>query len=214
MPKKPTLSEVHHVLRKHSALIVHFSGAPKGSGVERGHFYPQDLHHVLEGNAKGGVSCSVVCPTDQFYGTKRNAIGCIGLVLDLVEPNSLVAASSNDCGSIENNGTRIVQREVDITVSDLENSIADRQLGSHNEWVLRNFRILGVFAVPPFEISIQCKMPRPEGAPDYFPINEDVIGINQTNLDAVRLLFPELPMYTFHQGQILAAPLHSDIYST
>lgn len=211
-PKKPTVDEVHNILQRHSALIVHFSGAPKGSGVERGHLYPQDLHHVKNGNAMGGVSCSVVCPTDVFHGDNRNAMGCIGLVLDLTESNSLVAVSPHDCGSIEVDGRRTVEREVNISAFDVEKSITNRQPCSYNEWVLRNFKILGVFAVYPFEISVQSKLFRPEDAPDYLPTNESVIGLGQTNLTSVQRQFPDLPVYSFHQGRLIGAPRHSDIY--
>lgn len=210
--KKPTVDEVHNILQRHSALIVHFSGAPKGSGVERGHLYPQDLYHVNNGMAMGGVSCSVVCPTDVFHGDKRNAMGCIGLVLDLTESNSLVAVSPHDCGSIEISGKRCVEHEVNISTIDVEKSITNRQPGSHNEWVLRDFKVLGVFAVYPFEISMQSKLCRPEDAPEYFPTDEFVIGLGRTNLTIVQQQFPELPVYSFHQGKLIGVAQHSDIY--
>lgn len=207
-PKKPTVNEVHNVLRRYDGLIVHFSGAPKGSGVDRGHLYPQDLRHVEQGKAMGGVSCSIVRPTDVFHGNRRNAIGCIGLVLDLIEPGSLVAVSPSDCGSIEIDGVRTVEREVDISATDIEKSIEDRQADSYNEWVLRNFKVLGVFAVFPFEISMQCKLPLPEGVPDYLSTTDNVIGVGNTNLAEVMHQFPCLSVYTFHQGR----PRHLDLY--
>lgn len=160
----------------------------------------------------GGVSCSTVCPNDVFYGTERNAIGCIGLVLDLIEPESIVATSPDDCGSIEVNGIRTVEREVDIFVTDIENSITKRQPGSYNEWVLRNFKVLGVLAVSPFEIFVTSRLILPEGLPDHLVTNEEVIGVGNTTLAKVKLQFPELPVYTFHQGHIIGVPRHSDIY--
>lgn len=211
-PKKPTVNEVHNVLRRYDGLIVHFSGAPKGSGVDRGHLYPRDLRHVEQGKAMGGVSCSIVCPTDTFHGNRRNAIGCIGLVLDLIEPDSLVAVSPSDCGSIEIDGVRKVEREVDISATDIDKSIEGRQADSYNEWVLQNFKVLGVFAVHPFEISMQCKPRLPEGTPDYLSTDENIIGVGQTNLAEVKIQFPSLSVYTVHQGQLIGAPRHSDIY--
>lgn len=211
-PKKPTVNEVHNVLRRYDGLIVHFSGAPKGAGIDRGHLYPEDLRHVEQGKAIGGVSCSIVRPTDVFHGNSRNATGCIGLVLDLIEPDSLVAVSPNDCGSIEIDGVRTVDREIDISATDIEKSIEDRQADSYNEWVLRNFKVLGVFAVFPFEISMQCKLPLPEGAPDYLSTTDNVIGVGKTNLAEVMLQFSCLSVYTFQQGRLIGVPRHSDLY--
>lgn len=98
---RPELADVHQFLRKHNALIVHFSGAPKGGGIERNSMFPNDLEHVVEGRAMGGLSCSVVRPGDVFHGFERNATGCIGVVLDLQSKDSLVAVDPHDCGSIE-----------------------------------------------------------------------------------------------------------------
>jgi hypothetical protein len=189
MLKKPTVTEVHSVLNKHSALIVHFSGAPKGAGEEPRHFYPDDLKHVEQRNAMGGVSCSTVLPTDVFHGNQRNAFGCIGLILDLTDPRSLVAVSEFDAGSRLVNGIRIVEREVDISADDIEKTILNRPKGTHNEWVLRDFKILGVLAVWPFDIEVRCPP----------PIDT---GLLQTSIREVLLNFPSLPIYTFHLGQI------------
>ena len=102
MSRKPTREEVREFLCQRNALLVHFSGAPKGAGLERGaaHLFPTDLRHVVDGHASGGLSCSVVQPGDVFQGIARNATGSIGLVLDLKSADSLLAVSADDCGSV------------------------------------------------------------------------------------------------------------------
>lgn len=211
-PKKPTVAEVHDILRSHSALVVHFSGAPKGAGAERGNLFPEDLLHIVSGQAQGGVSCSTVKPNDMFAGEARNAIGCIGLVLDLNQSTSLVAVSPSDCGSVEENGARVVGHEADISVGDVESSISCRRHDSYNEWVLRDFKILGVFAIRPLEVSVRCKVSLPEGAPSYLHENSDVIGIAHTSFPDVESRFPNLPIYTFSSGHIICLPRHTEIY--
>jgi hypothetical protein len=150
MLQKPELAEVHEFLRRRDALIVHFSGAPKGTGIDRGeaHLFPADLRHVVEGHAMGGLSCSVVLPGDKFHGFDRNATGSIGVVLDLTTKDSLVAVAPTDCGSIEDEcGKRIVQNETDIATADLEHSLNKR--ANYNEWIIRNYVVRGILAVSP-----------------------------------------------------------------
>lgn len=169
-PSKPKISEVHAFLRKHNGLIVHFSGAPKGAGKERGsaHLFPADLRHVINGCAMGGLSCSVVRPGDIFHGFKRNATGCIGVVLDLKADASLVAADPQDCGSSEDeHGNRRVDNERDISFEDLERTFRDRLVDGYNEWVVRDYVVRGIFAMKPFDVSI-LKIPEyPDDMPDY-----------------------------------------------
>lgn len=214
-PRKPSVAEVHAVLAAHDGLIVHFSGAPKGSGIERGHLYPDDLRHVIAGKAMGGLSCSVVKPGDNFVGFERNATGCIGLILDLTVPSSLVAVSATDCGSIEApDGTRHVQHETDISVADVEASITGRRKGNYNEWVVRDFRVLGVLAVPPFEISVRGAISLPDDLPPsplFDPTNE--IGLGTTTPDAVAAAFAPLPTFSLDGSHILRLIAHGDLYS-
>lgn len=203
---KPPVADVTQLLENKKALIVHFSGAPKGSGKERHKFFPDDLKHVLLGKAQGGVSCSIVMPGDNFHGFKRNATGSIGLVLTLCEPDSLVAVSKHDCGSRElDDGTRIVENPTDITIQDVEDSITQRPPGCYNEWVLRNYDFEGIFAVAPFDYSCIRHLPYPEDMPDWLRSDKPEIVIEETNISEIRTRFfagSKLPLYTFTNGQI------------
>ena len=44
-----TVDDIYRILAKHNALIVHFSGTPKGAGNGiNNFFYPDDLKNVIE----------------------------------------------------------------------------------------------------------------------------------------------------------------------
>lgn len=213
------LADVHSSLRCRNALIVHFSGAPKGAGKERNHLFPKDLLHVKLGNAAGGLSCSVVWPGDKFDGfDDRNATGCIGVVLDLLSIDSLVAVSSHDCGSIEDSyGNRIVESKVPITIDSIESSLNNRE--GYNEWVVKDFKVLGVFAASPFEVSVLKELEYPDEVPDYLISNAPALVAGAIKFEELIQTFPDR-LFMFKNSQIVRYTgggfigiKHSDIYS-
>lgn len=126
-----------------------------------------------------GLACSLVTPTDQFHGAgDRNALGCVGVIVGLQGPDSLIAVAPEDLGSWVADGVRQYP-EPDLTITDCENSLLKRV--GHNEWGVRNYTVLGILAVPPFEIWNHT----PPGAPCC------------TSLDEVKDTFPNLPIITF-----------------
>jgi hypothetical protein len=216
--RKPEIAEVYDLLRRRNALIVHFSGTPKGSGKDRGegHLFPSDLLHVINRRAMGGVSCSVVWPGDNFYGIERNATGSIGVILGFIDNQSLVTADKKDCGSIEGEGgIRIVENERDIELVDLERTFNLRT--SYNEWVVRDYKVRGVFAASPFEVSI-LKIPvYPSDMPDYLRDNTPVPDLREVGRAELLDTFRGLPIYTFDDKDILqfsdnVQVAHSHIY--
>lgn len=218
--QKPEVAEVHCFLRRRNALIVHFSGTPKGAGVERGeaHLFPADLQHVVDHRAMGGLSCSLVTPGDIFHGKERNATGSIGVVLDLQTKSSLVAVHPSDCGSIEDkSGNRMVQNERDITSADLDLGL-DRRT-AYNEWIGSDYVVSGIFAIWPYEVSI-VKVPRyPDDMPQYLRDNVPTTAFRVVPPQKVAAKFPDLPMYTFKDMRILryereafVAIDHTEIY--
>jgi hypothetical protein len=201
---KPDLSEIHDLLRRRNALIVHFSGAPKGAGVDRGagHLFPVDLQHVIAGHAMGGVSCSVIRPGDVFHGFERSATGCIGVLLGLKSKDSLVAVDRHDCGFIENaSGIRIVQAERDITPADLASTLNDRD--DYNEWIVRDSVVLCIFAAAPYEVSILKVPDYPPDIPDYMRDNELVPAFRAVSWNELMSTFPNQPIYSFDDGRII-----------
>jgi hypothetical protein len=172
--KKPKVADVYKFLGQHNALIVHFSGTPKGGGSNFYYLYPEDLKNVVAKGALSGVCCSVVRPNDEFERQDANATGCIGVVLGLRNKNSLVAADPHDCGSFVEDGIRKVANERDLTTDDLEKTLADRPPGDYNEWVIRDYVVRGIFAARPYRVSITEVPPYPaemdEGVRDQIPV--------------------------------------------
>lgn len=226
-PQRPSIRDVHALLKAFNGLIVHFSGCPKGAGKDRGlaHLYPNDLKHVINGHAQGGISCSIVRPGDCFVGTERNATGCIGVIVDLVVPESIVGAQIGDGGSGEDeSGNRSMESQLIITADDLRATL--NRGNTYNEWVIANYRIFGILAVYPGEVSTVCNLMDalgelgiPEEAAHLIDENSMEIGIQRESVASVKANFPGLPVYTFKNGDIYLCDgaqghvcPHSDLY--
>ncbi|WP_186148005.1 hypothetical protein [Burkholderia gladioli] len=198
-PAKPSLDEVRSFLARHQALIIHYPGTQKsvGSGQEA---YLEDLKNVWWSHARGGISCSVVKPGDRFRRSGRHDIGGVGLVIGFTGANSLVAVAAHDAGSFVVHGERLVSEEVDIGIADLERSLSARG-DSHNEWVVRNFKVIGVFVAEPATTWREVQMQIPPGLggmASQFVSQEVSISLSQIAAD-----FKGLPIYTFSEGGIL-----------
>jgi hypothetical protein len=194
MFRKPPLGNIHAFLRRRNALIIHFSGVPGAGNTSLR--YPEDLRRVITDGANSGVSCSVVTPDDIFAGTgERNAYGTIGVILDLHTEQSLATATPGDGGSLwSGEGPRDFD-EKDLTIEDLERSLADRQ--GHNEWGVRDFIVRGIFVIDPVEIWGAVQTP--------FGVDE---GIIPYSIDLVRADFPGQRIYSFAEGAIVELHPH------
>lgn len=135
---KPSVKDIHDYLNNKNGLVVHFSGCPKGAGPGI-KLYPDDLLYVINNDASGGVSCSLIVPGDSY--NKGSAIGTVGLIIDF-NSDGLLAVSPNDCGSYVIDGLRRAE-EKDISLGDINNSLMSRL--SYNEWVVVPSKILGIF---------------------------------------------------------------------
>lgn len=200
MTKKPSLDEVLAFLGASSALIVHFSGAPKGAGLAGPvRHFPDDLLHVVAGHAVGGLSCSLVTPRDVFHGPMRHATGTVGLVLCPNARQSLLAVSPRNAGSyVDADGTRRAQ-EHDIDLALLEASLSLRG-DRYNEWVVRDFTVLGLFVAEPTSVwrTVPIHLPPEVAALQGGPI-ESVVDTSLA--DAVKD-FPALPIYALRDSAI------------
>ena len=201
---RPTLQEINDLLRQHTALIVHFSGTPKGSGSEYDYHYPEDLKKVTAGHCQGGLSCSTVMPNDNFSDLKiANATGCVGVILGLNSKNSVIDVNAADCGTYVVNDVRIVPNYRDLSIVDLEQTIDDRPSGNYNEWVINDYQVLGIFAAAPFFISVLRKPIYLPEMPDYLRASEPQLGIVQTCPIAISAEFAELRIFSFVGGQLV-----------
>ena len=213
-------ANVYDVLREHQALLVHFSGCPKGAGAEReDHLYPHDLQSVLDGKAHSGLSCSTVMPRDCFGGFDRNATGCVGALLGLQSGDSLKAVSAGDCGSALIAGVREIGLADTVTLDSVVRSISNRKPGHYNEWIVANYEVLGLFAAAPFEVSALCRMPAIPDAPVQSQEAELIAASRQTNIEEVANTFPGSTIVSFHNGRLVMwidgrsrEIAHSDLY--
>ncbi len=211
-PAKPGTEEIFHFLSRNQALIVHCSGTPKGVGPGT-HFYPRDLRNVCEGAAQGGISCSLLQPGDRFHGVGRHSTGTVGLVIVPSSSESIVAVSAHDAGSRVVDGVRVVTHECDIKVDDLEQSL-NRRGDRYNEWVVRDFEVVGIFVADPAATWQGVPMQMPGGVSPAI-INQEVdITVSQVAAD-----FDGLPIYTLSVAGVLQwkasqwhPAAHSEIY--
>ena len=186
--QRPTLAEVREVLRRYGALIVHFSSVPAMKstwGSELSRAFPEDLQYAACAPVcREGLCCSTVKPTDKF-GTWANASGCVGLILGVTGPKSIRDVDPEGCGSfaLEPGGPRVFPNEDrDITAAVLEETIVRQLPDGYNEWGVRDFEVLGIFAVSPFEV-----------------IRDGVF----TDLGAIAKAFPTQRIYSFVDGRLV-----------
>lgn len=193
LPQRPAYADVRALLKSYKGLIVHFSTSPSMHAEPDGH-YPDDLHTALISACcrNGGLSCSVVTPSDPFIGETPFVPGYIGIILDPISSESIISCSTADSGDIRDPRSCTVVGElqnVDISVADLGRTITERT--GYNNWLVKNYEVLGILALPPFRVEI---------------INHhELIGLvrssSRTDIGQVALAFPGLPTYTVDNGQ-------------
>jgi len=146
---RPNVQEIEALLREHEALIIHFSSF-KADENRPDRVFPNDLQNAIA-KKDMELSCCVIGSRDDY---EKHSFGDIGIILRLKTPNSLVAADPNDCGSLEEEDERgHVRRTVpmnklrDLSLEQLTETLTKRT--DHNEWVVRDYEVLGIFAHPP-----------------------------------------------------------------
>jgi len=151
---RPEVREVHTALTAWGGIVVHFSGVPPGVNAGLNLNFPDDLLHVLDGKAQGGISCSTVRPGDAFEGNTRNSWGCIGVIVRGRTSWSLAGVDPNDCGSSKQpDGLRYcIHADRDLTLAEVIDSLDSRSPNDCNEWVVRDYDALGVLIQPPCSI--------------------------------------------------------------
>lgn len=145
---RPSIAEVHGVLRAHGALLAHFSSYPPMDSLHgQSPRFPHDLIRVLNRQCPGGVCCSTLSASDKV-GTDGNASGYIGALLRPASDQSIIVAAPHDIGSRVENGRRVFLLPLGPVVrADLENSITLRAENDWNEWVIDQYEPIGVIIV-------------------------------------------------------------------
>lgn len=201
---RPSLPDIHAILGGHCALIVHFSGTPKGGGSDFELAFPNDLAKVISGQSQSGLSCSVVMPNDEFADLEHaNATGSIGLVLGLTSEQSLIDAHPCDCGTFMENGFRQVPNARDMTVENIEDTVTCRKGDSYNEWVIANYSVIGIFAAAPFRFSADVPIDFPDDMPDYLRSSPTTPGFKFSSPEELAKEFPCLPIFSFVGGVLV-----------
>lgn len=160
---RPDVADVHALLREWGGIVAHFSGIPKGMPCRFNKPYPQDLLSIIGGSAQGGLSCSVVRCTDIFDGFYTHAWGCIGVIVRPRSPHSLVGTSPGDLGSSsDDDGDRHCEpADRDVGLGEVRESLFSRLDVVRNEWVVRDYDVLGILAQPPYGVETVGKFTTP-----------------------------------------------------
>lgn len=194
-------NDVLNILREHEMILVHMSGCPKGTGNPNAPgLYPADLKQVIAGKAQTGVSCSTICATDCFEIDCACATGYIGLILDIGD-GLVVDTHFHDCGSFMAGGIRTTGQQRN-GINDIEDSINNRPPCSYNEWVVKDFKVLGVIAIPPFTVTGVVSIPGAAGMPAHLQGSTHTAPIQLTK-DGILDDYNDLgiDVYTIEKGQ-------------
>lgn len=146
------IADLRAALRAKPALIVHFSGVPKGIGHSRR--YPQDLELVLA-NPNEILCCSTIEPGD-LDRRPPGATGSVGVVLDPIDEASVVFVHYDDVGSPPSTDER---RSTDrqTSVADCVRSFTRDGLFPYNEWLVGPYRVVGLF------VGSEAQVQMPDG---------------------------------------------------
>jgi hypothetical protein len=142
--ERPTVAEVHEVLRAHRSLLAHFASyPPMDSGNGKSPVFPDNLIRVFNKQCPGGVCCSTFSASDKLEAGV-NVSGYIGVLLRPASGRSIVAVAPGDVGSQYVNGRREFSMPPGpVTRADLERSIRDRSEGDWNEWIVDDYEPIG-----------------------------------------------------------------------
>lgn len=196
VPQRPAYADVRALLKSHKGLIVHFSTSPSMHAEPDGR-YPDDLHTALSSACcrNGGLSCSVVTPSDPFIGDTPFVPGYIGIILDIISGQSIISCSKFDCGDSRDLRSCTVMGELqndDLSIDDLGRTITERT--GYNNWLVKNYEVLGILALPPFQVEII----------NHHELIGPVRGSSRIDIRQVASEFPGLSTYTVSDGQYCA----------
>jgi hypothetical protein len=122
------------------------------------------------------ASCLHRCPRPQFLDARPYDFG------------------SNIC-----DGRRTVDRKTPVTLDELRASIKDRDATDYNEWVVADFKVIGLFAAQPFRIWAKIKL-APKCAEFLGTTHHE--DFTYTDAAQVEEMFAGFPVYGFESGRL------------
>jgi len=125
------------------------------------------------------------------------------VVLGLLDKDSLVAAHPHDCGSSVQDGGRTVSEERDVTVEDLKETFVKRPSNSYNEWVLKNYTVRGIFAVPPFRVSVLKVLNYPYDVPEWMKDQKPILDFGYVTVPQLLATFHDHSIFSFCDGKLV-----------
>lgn len=136
--KEPAAAfSVRTFLSEREALVVHFSTPMRYDDSLR---FPDDLIRARTLGEKG-LCCSTILASDWGPGepsrdpANANAVGCVGIILDVRDEGSVCAVHPSDCGTSRGEDGNLMHDGYDATAEFCARSIDRRQ--GNNEWVVK-----------------------------------------------------------------------------
>lgn len=184
-----TYEELMQELASRQALIVHFSHYAE---MDRGTVFPDDLRNAAANIQSWLLSCLVVWPG------RCRAVGSVGIVL---RPTSLVCITSvspSDSGSSSHpDGSHTTAGRPLSRLTFDETFAATGE--DYNEWTVTKADVVGISVCLGSAPEVK-KRNRVAGSPD--PLFETIAPV-QVSLSEIFQAFPDLPVFSFHDGRII-----------
>jgi hypothetical protein len=188
-PNVATRFSVRDFLAERKALIVHFSTPMR---IDDNLRFPDDLQLAQTFSLKG-LCCSTIVATDVgpyhpslSVGGEPNAVGTVGIILDVNDEDSVCGVDPVDCGTSRDptKPDMPIEHDGDPPTADSCARSIDHRKGN-NEWVVKNFRTVGVFVFEPIIVHTL-----PPGSPE-----------KQIDFENAISNFPDLRIFSAKNGQ-------------
>lgn len=142
------VSDLRALLRERPALIVHFSGCPRGIGRDIN--YPFDLRGVIA-DPQEIICCSTIEPHD-FDALPFGGSGYVGVVLDPLDEKSVVYVDHEDHGAPPSTPQRLAMNRPE-SLANCARTFTRDGATPYNEWLVGPSRVIGVFVAPEAEVQ-------------------------------------------------------------
>lgn len=142
------VSDLRALLCRRPALIVHFSGVPKGIGCDIN--YPKDLAYALAN--PGEILCCSTIEAGDFNAFPFRSSGFVGVVLDPIDEASIVFVHHDDVGAPKTTVERKMWDRAESLESCERTFTRDGEF-PYNEWLVGPSRAVGIFVAPAAQIQ-------------------------------------------------------------